>query len=170
MSKYRYAAAFTACAMMAYATNVGAQDYLTLGVGDFNFDKSSPDHAIWYEAEYRGNYIWDKFLPIVGVGGNKDGVIYGYVGTNYDWNVTGNWYFIPSVTVGAYREDGGKHLGDGLEFRPSLEADYQFDCGYRAGIALHHISNARFGHIDPGVEILEATVSVPFGNITSALR
>jgi hypothetical protein len=141
-----------------------ARDYLTVGAGYFNpFD--TVDNAMWYEAEYRGNYLWNKFRPLLGVGGNNDGVVYAYAGVDYDWNVYGHWYLIPSVAIGYYERGGGKDLGGPKEFRPSIEADYQFDSGWRAGVALHHISNAKTYSINPGVEMVEATISIPVSSI-----
>lgn len=141
-----------------------ATDYLTLGAGDFNLFRKT-DHSIWYGAQYRSNYIWDKFLVNLGVGANTDGGIYGFAGGEYDWNLFGGFYMLPGFAVGAYSQGSSKNLGGTLEFKSSIELDYQFANSWRAGVALWHISNAGIYSHNAGTEVVEGTVSIPFNSL-----
>ncbi len=139
-------------------------DYITLEAGDFNVLRKN-EHALWYGAQYRSPYFWDKFLVDTGVGGNADGGIYAYLGAQYDWNLIGNVYMLPGFGVGYWHEGGSKNLGGPLEFKSSIETDYRFDSGVRAGAALWHISNAGIYSHNAGTEVIEATFSVPLATI-----
>jgi hypothetical protein len=139
-------------------------DYLTLGLGDWNALRDN-DHSVWYGAQYRTNYFWNRLYGDFGVGGNNDGGLYGFAGLQYDINLIGRFYLIPGFGVGLYREGGSKDLGGPIEFKSSIEGAYEFDNGWRAGVSLWHISNAHIYDHNPGTETIEATVSIPFSAI-----
>lgn len=135
-----------------------AQEHLTFSAGAFDVnDDSVPNFGI----EYRGDAFWYDLKPMVGVQGNTDGGIYGYVGLNYDWQFATDWYLTPNFAVGAYEEGSSKDLGGVLEFRSGLELGYAFEGDYRLGINYAHISNASIYNDNPGEEQIMVTYSVP---------
>lgn len=136
-------------------------DFLSLSAG--MYDIRQIDSAGEFRAEYRSNYklayIW---RPFVGVSVTTKRATYGYFGLLTDFYFGRRWVLTPSMAVGGYNDGDGKKLGNTLEFRTGGELAYRFDDRSRLGLAVHHISNANTGTINPGTEIAVVTWSIPF--------
>ena len=71
-------------------------------------------------------------------------------------------YFSPSFGIGYYNDGSGKNLGNDIQFRTTLEFNYQLKNNNRIGISIGHISNANLGDKNPGAEILSLNYQVPY--------
>ncbi|WP_157879134.1 acyloxyacyl hydrolase [Pararhodospirillum photometricum] len=77
---------------------------------------------------------------------------------------------MPNTALGYYQRGGGRDLGYPLEFRSGLEIGWRFDGGMRAGVAMHHLSNANIGDRNPGVEELSLNLSIPLASVTGLVK
>jgi hypothetical protein len=147
----------------AEAQIIGRPDaaHLSFGVGYFDvFQQDDP--AAEFRAELRSNWRLLTFLdPFIGVSGTTDGAVYGYFGLKADLYLGDHLVLMPSAAFGAFYEGDGKDLGSTAEFRTGAELAWRFEDRSRLGVAIHHISNASIGDINPGVEILSINYSLP---------
>lgn len=150
-----------ACAM---APPARADDpaFVTLGGGWFDLNRKQKE-AGEFRAEYWSDYkLW--FLhPFAGAMLTTTDSGYGYAGLRADLFFGRRWVVSGAEAVGAYARGDGKNLGDVLEFRSEAEFAYRFDDRGRLGLAFYHISNAGFGKINPGTEILSLFYAIPLG-------
>ncbi|CCG08039.1 Putative uncharacterized protein [Pararhodospirillum photometricum DSM 122] len=95
---------------------------------------------------------------------------YLYGGLLADIMVGRHVYVMPNTALGYYQRGGGRDLGYPLEFRSGLEIGWRFDGGMRAGVAMHHLSNANIGDRNPGVEELSLNLSIPLASVTGLVK
>jgi lipid A 3-O-deacylase len=113
-------------------------------------------------SEFRFGDQWWILAPFVGAMGTGKGAVYTYVGFGFDIHIPYNFIITPSF-AGGYSESGhGINLGYWWEFRSGAELDYRFSNDRRLGVGFYHISNAGLGHRDPGVELVNVTLTAPF--------
>lgn len=123
--------------------------------------RGSSEPAAESRIEYRsGHQLW-MFKPFGGMMASSNGVLHGYVGLLIDFYLPANLVFTPSFAPGLYHPGRGKDLGFPLEFRSQIELSYRFITGMRIGVGVNHISNARLGRINPGIEAVSITLSTP---------
>jgi hypothetical protein len=147
----------------AGAQVIGRADaaHLALGVGYFDAFQQE-ETAVDFRAELRSNWHLLGFLdPFVGVSATTDGAIYGFFGFKADINIGDRFVIMPNAAVGAFGHGDGKDLGSVLEFRTGAEFAWRFEDRSRLGLAIHHISNASVGDINPGTEIVSIVYSLP---------
>lgn len=147
----------------AAAQLVGRDDaaHFSLGVGYFDAFQRD-DAAVEARAELRSNWHLLGFLdPFIGGSVTTDGGVYGFFGFKTDLYLGDRFVVTPSAAVGAYGRGSGKDLGSTLEFRTGAEFAWRFEDRSRLGIAIHHISNASIGDINPGTEIVAIVYSIP---------
>ncbi len=111
--------------------------------------------------EYRFGEQLLLFKPFVGVMASSSGTLYGFAGLLVDIYLPARLVFTPSVAPGWYHAGRGKDLGFPLEFRSQIELSYRFMSGARIGVGANHISNAKLGRINPGIEAVSITFSTP---------
>lgn len=136
-------------------------DLLHVGLGAFDvFD----DHtAAAAEIQYRlGRKLW--FIgPAVGLVGNTDGGLYGYVGLYADVSI-GRLHLTPGLALGGYGQGSdSKDLGGIFQFRQSVDLAWRFAGGSRLGLRIAHISNAHIQDFNPGEEEIYLTYGIPLG-------
>jgi lipid A 3-O-deacylase len=156
------ALALAACvAAISLTTTVRADEpwRSQLEVGDFDVFHKADSAA--FDLQLRPGWRWWDFGTFAGVMATTKGAVYGYGGFTFDLKLTDHWLITPDAAVGFYSDGSDKKLGNNAEFRTGIAVDYQFDNGWRAGVALHHISNAGLGKHNPGVEIGAFTLAVP---------
>jgi lipid A 3-O-deacylase len=73
-----------------------------------------------------------------------------------------DFIFRPSAAAGVFTAGQGINLGSWVEFRTGGELSYQFTDDRRLGIGFYHMSNAGIGKENPGQEMLQAVLTVPF--------
>ena len=112
--------------------------------------------------EFRFGDQWWILAPFVGAMGTGKGAVFAYVGFGFDIHIPYNFIITPSF-AGGYSESGhGINLDYWWEFRSGAELDYRFSNDRRLGVGFYHISNAGLGHRDPGVELVNVTLTAPF--------
>lgn len=154
---------FVAATLLAGSAHAAAAggDYLSVYGGQFEVFDNSGDSAL-VGAEYRFKDQYNGLRPVVGGFVNGDSAAYGYAGAYWDLPLgTAPFVVSPGFAVGAYHSGASKDLGYGLEFRSTLEVDYQFENNHRLGLALSHLSNAGLGDKNPGVETAQVVYSYP---------
>lgn len=154
-------------------------DVFAIGLYDIKFDGSSSNHATDFRYERRfdkslldigpeeDNFFYLK--PFAGIETTSESALYFLGGIYLEDNLgeliigkENNWNFTPSFGFGYYEDGNGKKLGNKLEFRTTLEMNYELKNNNRIGISLSHISNANIGKKNPGVEILSLSFHQPF--------
>ena len=103
--------------------------------------------------------------PLLGLAATGGGAFVGYGGLGLDAEV-GAWSFLPAVSIGGYRQGGGKELHSTLIFQAALTVARRLgSSGTRLGLTFAHISNGyRHGtdvRLNPGAEMLLLTVLFP---------
>ncbi|MDC0736663.1 acyloxyacyl hydrolase [Cognatishimia sp. SS12] len=63
--------------------------------------------------------------------------------------------------VGLYEPNGGFDLGGPIEFRSGIEVGYENQAGWRYSISYDHRSNLEIYSNNPGIETVQARVSIP---------
>lgn len=94
---------------------------------------------------------------------NSAGSLHAFGGFLLDVYLGDRFVVTPSFAPGLYSAGRGKDLGFPVEFRSQLEVSYRFSSGTRIGVGMNHISNAKLGHINPGIESVSFTLSTPGG-------
>ena len=161
--------------------SIQAQGYDVYGIGlyDVKFDGSTSNHAtdFRYERRFNNNLInigpeEDNFFylkPFAGIEVTSDSALYlisgFYLEDNLGKLMSGSknkWNFTPSFGFGYYDDGDGKKLGNNIEFRTTLEINYELENLDRIGISFGHISNANIGDKNPGAEIISISYQKPF--------
>ena len=131
-------------------------------VGIFDLFQDEGFRTPAFNVEWRGKSFYWTLKPLVGVGVNTDGAVYGYGGIALDLNLTDNIVVTPSFAPTIYLEGDSKDLGSWFEFRSGIELGYRFQDRSRIGLALHHLSHAGIGGDEnPGTEILSLYYLLP---------
>jgi lipid A 3-O-deacylase len=152
----------TCVAAISLATTVRADEpwRSQLEVGDFDVFHKADSAA--FDLQLRPGWrLWDFIGTFAGVMASAKGAVYGYGGFTFDLKLTDHWLITEDEAVGIYGDGSDKKLGNDVEFRSGIGVGYEFDNGWRAGVAIHHISNAGLGKRNPGVEIGAFTLAVP---------
>lgn len=137
-------------------------DRLEAGLGAFEaFDD---DPTLQGSLEYRFGSKLGFIGPALGLLGNTDGGVFGYLGLYLDLAL-GAVRLTPMLAAGGYREGSSVDLGGVFQFRQSLALAWQFDNGHRLGLKIAHISNADIHGSNPGAEDLMVTYTLPLGPV-----
>ncbi|MCA9732967.1 MAG: acyloxyacyl hydrolase [Deferribacteres bacterium] len=124
--------------------------FLSFSVGTLGID----DHnkAVDYRLEYRASKSIKGFSPTLGLQATSQASLYSFMGFSRDVRMSNEFYLVPSLGVGAYRQGDGKNLGGVLEFRSGLEFALNLGMNARASVAVHHLSNSSIYQRNPGIE------------------
>ena len=158
-----------------------ARGYDVFGVGlyDVKFDGSQTNEATDFRYERRfdnslfeigpEDYGFFDLKPFAGIELTSDSANYFVAGVYLEDNVgtlftgdSSNFNFVPSFGAGYYNDGSGKKLGNKIEFRTTLEINYQLKNNNRIGLSFGHISNANIGDNNPGVEVLSFSYQVAY--------
>lgn len=132
---------------------------LKLGLGYFDvFDDSG---AADVKVELHSSREWAKIHPWIGLEANTDGGIWGGFGFAADLDLSEQWVFTPSTSVGLWHEGDSKDLGGAVEFRSGAELAYKFGGGHRLGLEITHMSNASIYDENPGAEVISLNYHLP---------
>lgn len=150
---------------MAAAPAQGAEppSYLVFGVGAYDFgDRDNRENkAVEFRLEYRPAISWWIVQPFIGAQATSDGAVYGFGGLLANLRLTERIVLTPAFAAGYYRQGDGKKLGNGLEFRSSIELAYTFDNASKLGLTYGHVSDAGIGDVGGGVETLAVIYAFP---------
>ena len=132
------------------------KNYLSTSIGQFDINDTKDS------AEYRIEYLKGSISklspgnlslkPFYGAMINGDDGKYFYSGLRKDIVLSDKTYLTPSFAIGYYDQGKSKDLGYDLEFRSQLEISFKLESMNRIAISINHISNARLGEQNPGVE------------------
>ena len=155
-----FAAIVVALALLTQPSLADDSDFLTLGLGYFDYDDDNG--AAEFRLEYQSD--WDRWFvrPFSGVMVTTDSSLYGYAGIRLDLFWGKRIVTTPSFAVGYYSDGNGKDLGSSIEFQSRLEIAYSFSNRSRFGLAISHISNAGIDDDNPGANSITAYYSIPF--------
>ena len=153
-------AAGLALGLSATPAHADDPDYLTFGLGYFDFDDD--DGAAEFRLEYRSNWKLWVFKPFSGLLVTSDSAVYPHAGLLFDLYFGNRLVLTPSFAVGYFSDGNGKELGADIEFQSRLELAYRFDNRSRLGLAVSHISNAGIDDVNPGANSVSMYYSVPF--------
>jgi hypothetical protein len=110
--------------------------------------------------ELRGGAFWWELRLIAGALGASDGNIFAYLGVLADIPVGDILHLILSFAPGVSASGTDHALGYPLLFRSTGEVSFRITNGTRLGVSFSHMSNAKLGTSNPGVETLSLTLTV----------
>lgn len=146
-----------------HAPRADDPDFLSFGVGWYNFDRSD-DQAAEFRLEYRSDLKLWIFKPFAAVAGTSSGSFFVGGGIHTDIYLGRRFVLTGSASANYYAQGASDFdLGYPLEFRSQAELAYRFDDRSRLGIAFSHYSNLGLGDTNPGAEILSLYYSFPLG-------
>jgi Lipid A 3-O-deacylase (PagL) len=147
----------SAGARAAPATSFG------IATGQYGMRAGVP-HALGIELQVRTPWRWTLFRPVAGLLTSSAGGAYVYSGLAIEIELPLALQltpgFAPGIALGGMRRD----LGYPIEFRSSLELSVAAGDHLRVGVGFSHVSNARLGDHNPGVEVLVLGIEYPAKN------
>jgi lipid A 3-O-deacylase len=134
-------------------------DLLSFGAGVNNClrDNTTAECRI----EYKSHLEFLRFRPMVGFMMTFRKALYAYGGVGLDLYPKPYLVFSPNFAAGYYNKGNGKDLGFPLEFRSGIELALRFDNLSRFGVHFYHVSNAKLGSRNPGMESLVFFFAIP---------
>jgi lipid A 3-O-deacylase len=121
-------------------------------------------HALGIELQIRTPWRWNLFRPVAGLLTSSAGGAYLYSGFVIELTLPLGLQLSPGFAPGIALAGTEGDLGYPIEFRSSLELSIAAGERLRVGIAFSHISNARLGDRNPGVEVLVLGIAFPAKN------
>jgi lipid A 3-O-deacylase len=133
---------------------------LVISTGQYGMRREIP-HALGIGLEIRAPWQWTVIRPSFGLLTTARGGAYLYSGIVADIPLPLDLALVPGFAPGVVVAKGQGDLGSPIEFRSSLELAWAPATTLRLGVSISHISNARLGSSNPGVETLMFTVAFP---------
>lgn len=134
-----------------------------IATGQYGMRKEVP-HSVGIELQLRTPWRWNLFRPIVGLLTSGGGGAYLYTGFMIEFELPLGLQLSPGFAPGIALARTDSDLGNAIEFRSSLELSAAAGDRLRVGLAFSHISNARLGERNPGVEVLVLGIAFPAKN------
>ena len=132
---------------------------VVVSTGQLGMRKEIP-HSLAIDVQLRPGWHWSVVRPVAGVLTSSHGGAYVYSGIAADFPL-GDWLVIsPGFAPGVVAAKGDRELGYPIEFRSSIELSAAIR-PMQLALSFSHISNARLGDHNPGVEVLTLGVSFP---------
>jgi len=133
-----------------------------LSIGGGIFDGGSSHFGGLFQLEYKwDHYMGCELRPQCGLAIPEMRSLLLYAGFGVEVYVTKHFVMTPSFSPGLYfRGKNGKDLGFPIEFRSAVEfafASHQ----RRLGCQIFHVSNAHFGHHNPGANAFVFFLAFP---------
>jgi hypothetical protein len=136
-----------------FAARAEAIPTVSIAAGQLGMRKEIP-HALAIDLQVDGPWRWSVVRPVAGVLTSSKGGAYVYSGVTAEIPLTRTLQLKPGFAPGVVLAAADRDLGSRIEFRSSIELSVATVESMRMGFALSHISNARLGYRNPGVEIL----------------
>lgn len=142
------------------------EDVIEVGMGLFNVfrdrDGTNNEGAGAANVEYRPGKRFYYIGFALGAMATVDGGAFVYVGNYADIRFAQRYFVTPVLSLGAYRQGGGKDLGGTFEFRSAVTLSYQMKDKSRLGVRFAHTSNAGVHDENPGVNEIYLTYGFSF--------
>lgn len=141
---------------MTVVSNAAVAGDFVVGVGPTDFDN---EDVFFGELEYHFDPLWQIAGADVSISGtligSDNGDFFIGVGVSAVRPFSNNWFVEASITPGYYDSgDAATDLGNDLEFRSLIGIGRTLSNGVGVSLAVSHISNARLGGFNPGVNAL----------------
>ena len=146
--------------LAAFAARAGGETSLVVATGQLGMRKEIK-HSLGIDVQVRSPFRWELLRPLAGVLTSSTGGAYLYSGIVADIPLSGSLQLSPGFAPGLVLAKGDRDLGSRIEFRSSLELSVNPGQSFRFGIVFSHISNARLGYRNPGVELLMFSIAIP---------
>jgi hypothetical protein len=165
MPDHRISSACAAGLLLIAPMAARAEPGLSFGIatGQYGMRKEIP-HALGIDLQLRMPWSWSVIRPVAGVLTTSTGTAYLYSGIIFDVPLPARMHLTPGFAPGVVLSKGDGDLGSPVEFRSSIELSFSPVETLRVGLAFSHISNARLGQRNPGVEVLTLGISIPAGD------
>jgi hypothetical protein len=134
-----------------------------IATGQYGMRKEVP-HSVGFELQLRTPWRWNLFRPIAGLLTSSGGGAFVYTGLVFEIELPLGLQLSPGFAPGIALARTDSDLGSAIEFRSSLELSAAVGEQLRVGLAFSHISNARLGERNPGVEVLVLGIAFPARN------
>ncbi|NQV02226.1 MAG: acyloxyacyl hydrolase [Bacteroidia bacterium] len=143
-------------------TAIKESHYFSFNLGTYNILRSESIQGLFEGAFYPSWKLW-LFHLYAGFFVSTNTCSYIYAGITIPIPFSKRYFFRISFAPGFFTaQDEEADLGFPLEFRSSIKFGVQFKKKSRLGLEFSHISNAGFGHSNPGTETLVITYEMPF--------
>lgn len=141
------------------------QAYLKTSLGRFDA-VDQENMALDFLVEYQPGLTWHRIKPLVGIAGNSDGTVYGWLSIAHDFHLAQR--LVVNVNTGPaiyVAGNQGKQLGSSGALRSGFEVGYRFGTGMRLTGSFHHMSHGKLLNEDqnPGTEVIAVNLSWPLG-------
>jgi hypothetical protein len=159
----RFTCAGAAALLLLFASPAARAEPVTsfaIATGQYGMRKEVP-HSLGIELQLRTPWRWNLIRPIAGLLTSGGGDAYLYTGFMIEFELPLGLQLCPGFAPGIALARTGSDLGNAIEFRSSLELSVAVGERLRAGLAFSHISNARLGDRNPGVEVLVLGIAFP---------
>jgi hypothetical protein len=130
--------------------------FLVVSTGQLGMRRKVP-HALAIDVQLGSPWRWSLFRPVAGLLTSSKGGAYLYSGFAADIPLRGTFQISPGFAPGVVLASADRDLGSRIEFRSSIDLSFAPIESMRLGLAFSHISNARLGDHNPGVEVLAFT-------------
>ena len=140
-----------------------AEASVVIATGQYGMRKEIP-HSLGIQMEIRPPWRWSLVRPTLGLLSSVNGGAYVFSGLVVQVPLPAGFQLTPGFAPGVILASSGGDLGYPIEFRSSLEVSWSPGDAMRVGLAFSHISNARLGDHNPGVETLMLTLGFPGTN------
>ena len=154
-------------ALLVWIASAGARaDPITsfaIATGQYGIRKEVR-HALGIELQIRTPWRFSLFRPVAGFLTGSGGGAYVYSGLVIEIGLPLGLQLSPGFAPGIALAGMERDLGYPIEFRSSLELSIAAGEHLRIGVGFSHISNARLGDHNPGVEVLVLGIAYPAKN------
>jgi len=134
-----------------------------IATGQYGMRADVP-HALGIELQVRTPWRWTLFRPVAGLLTSSAGGAYVYTGLAIEIELPLGLQLSPGFAPGIALAGMKRDLGYPIEFRSSLELSVAAGEQLRVGVGFSHVSNARLGDHNPGVEVLVLGIAYPAKN------
>jgi lipid A 3-O-deacylase len=115
------------------------------------------------QLEYRAATRWWWVRPLGGVLLSTEGTQYAFAGVVLEVPLPWGVVLAPGFAPGIRYLNGARDLGSVVLFKSSVELTAPLVHGIRVGASFSHISNAKLGQPNPGIETLLGVVQIDLG-------
>ena len=136
---------------------------VVLTTGEYGMRKEVP-HGLEIGVEVRSPWTWTVVRPIAGGLTSSGGGTILYAGIVADFALPLHLQLSPGFAPAWAFAGAEGDLGSAVEFRSSLEVSVAAGERARVAVGISHISNARLGFRNPGVEVLTVGFAFPARN------
>ena len=166
LASHRIACAYAASLLLLVPASLRAETAETsvvIATGQYGMRKEIP-HSVGIEMEIRPPWRWSLVRPTIGLLTSANGGAYVFSGVVVEVPLPAGFQVTPGFAPGVVLASSGGDLGYPIEFRSSLEVSWSPGDAMRVGLVFSHISNARLGDHNPGVETLMLSFRFPGNN------